>query len=1011
MSRIRNLQHPTARRLGVPAVLVTAALVLTPLPAAVAGFGESYGTDTPGAIVRSTAIADVNRDGRPDVVATTDLDQSVSVFLNVGNDHPLVLSAKYPDSGDQNQIAAGDLNGDGYPDLVVSTRDFLRVRLNNGAGAFGAAATYGADFFVYADAIGLADADGDGDTDILTSSVDGILALYRNTGTGTFAAAENYNLGQGADTLTVADVDGDGDLDAAAGVQSGVRMMLNDGAGHFVRGSSIEQDGQTFATGGDLDGDGVFDLVLMDFSYHKVQVFRGAGDGTFTAGQVFPSPQPSAGSVVDLDDDGDLDLLTSGGLSGAELVSTYLNDGEGHLVRNFAGEPDDYERQGLSVGDLNGDDLPDLVSSSRYGLGLNVNYGNGDEADPEQPVVTMTVDPQDKVRPGSTSQYNIASSGTDGVLVRVAATDLGQVRGLTCVDQRRQLTPGSPVQSVTVLDTSAAQGELVLTDSLHDVTCTATDGFNESEPVRRVIQVDQEAPAVEGTVTPNPVVVGTAATATALAADDSGTPTSSCAPPATGTVGEKTLTCTATDRFANASTVQVAYSVIPAPDTTPPVVTLAVDAADVLAPTGWFNRATSGVDGILVHVSAEDSAGVANLHCTVDGDDVLDVAAPSGSLVLGDGEHAVACTASDGTNTSAPQTLSAKVDQTGPEVSGTVTPNPVIQGDVATVTPDGDDATSGLVSLSCTNPDTSTIGDFVLTCSGTDAAGNETTVDVAYAVQVSPRKPLSVAVDATVTYGGGTPVLQVVPTGLVDGDTLAELDGSVTCALPAVTATTPAGTVLPIGECSGLASEKYAITYQPGTLTVLQAPLTLTVTGSQVYGSSAPTLTTAEALPSGVTRTGVLACTKLAGGTTINGALGAGAYTIDPTTCSGFGLGGPSAGNYRWELAGGSFTVAKAPVVVTTTSTSGLVNLLTLRITYASVVTNPVSGLPVPGVTVLTRPGGPVANGCSAVTNARGLATCTAGPITLVLGGSFTATAQAGPNTLPGVATSTIRPF
>ncbi|MFL6158915.1 MAG: ExeM/NucH family extracellular endonuclease, partial [Marmoricola sp.] len=119
-----------------------------------------------------------------------------------------------------------------------------------------------------------------------------------------------------------------------------------------------------------------------------------------------------------------------------------------------------------------------------------------------------------------------------------------------------------------------------------------------------------------------------------------------------------------------------------------------------------------------------------------------------------------------------------------------------------------------------------------------------------------------------------------------------------------------------------------------------------------------------------------------------------------PVTCSG----GTTSSGYDVSYVAGTLTVAKAPVTVTTTATSAFRSLLTFRVTYTSVVRSTVTGLPVAGVTVVTRiddrgPG----SGCTAVTSATGTATCTAGPGVIVLGRpAYTASASEGANTLAG---------
>lgn len=373
-------------------------------------------------------------------------------------------------------------------------------------------------------------------------------------------------------------------------------------------------------------------------------------------------------------------------------------------------------------------------------------------------------------------------------------------------------------------------------------------------------------------------------------------------------------------------------------------------------------------------------------------------------------------------------------------------------------------------------------GSYPTTCSG-GVSGNYAFSYVAGTL-TKKKAPLTIKVNGTVSYGGGSKALTIVPEGLVNFDTTSSLAGTISCT-GSVPSTAPAGTTVSLGTCSGLTSSNYDITFEPGTLkvvkkfltvvpddvtrdygqpnaftwrylgfvngdgpsvvsgqptfltsatqtsppgnytvfaeagnlsaanydfsyssgrlTIVAAAVTATVSGSQTYGSSSPAFVASGPVPAGVTRTGTPTCTKVTTGSTINGALGAGAYTIDPSTCSGLTIGGPEASNYRLVYAGGPFAVAKAPVTVTTASTSSLLSILTLRITYASKVVNPVSGLPVPGVTVTTRiNGGSASTGCSAVTNAQGVATCTAGPVNVAVGVQFTATAAEGPNTKAG---------
>ncbi len=108
-------------------------------------------------------------------------------------------------------------------------------------------------------------------------------------------------------------------------------------------------------------------------------------------------------------------------------------------------------------------------------------------------------------------------------------------------------------------------------------------------------------------------------------------------------------------------------------DVTPPDITLSVDAADSVAPSGWYNIASSGTDGVLVHVAASDQTAVTNITCTDGLTEVLNTSSASGSFTLSDGDHSISCTASDGINpsgagpNSTPMPVELKVDETAPQ--------------------------------------------------------------------------------------------------------------------------------------------------------------------------------------------------------------------------------------------------------------------------------------------------------------------------------------------------------
>src|SRR5262249_33891976 len=91
------------------------------------------------------AVADVNGDGREDVVVADITDSKVAVLLGNG-DGTLQAPVFYPTGTNPYGVAVGDLNGDGKPDIVTANYtppNLASVLLNNGDGTFGPAKGFG----------------------------------------------------------------------------------------------------------------------------------------------------------------------------------------------------------------------------------------------------------------------------------------------------------------------------------------------------------------------------------------------------------------------------------------------------------------------------------------------------------------------------------------------------------------------------------------------------------------------------------------------------------------------------------------------------------------------------------------------------------------------------------------------------------------------------------------------------------------------------------------------------
>ena len=228
--------------------------------------------------------ADVNGDGKPDLLVANTGTGNVSVFLNNGaggfTPQPTVSVGSRP-----SVIAVGDFNGDGKPDLAVTAQ-----------GDFGA--------------------------------LNGALAVLLGNGNGTFQAPQPLLSAGAPDSVAVGDWNGDGKLDLAVVVENPqfvwkILVLLGDGQGGFGAPTVVPipstLDLVTGIRAVDVDRDGHLDL-LVSVNGSQLAVLRGRGNGTFEGPVLFDSGGGQA-VAADLNNDGrpDFVLATQVGLVGVLL--------------------------------------------------------------------------------------------------------------------------------------------------------------------------------------------------------------------------------------------------------------------------------------------------------------------------------------------------------------------------------------------------------------------------------------------------------------------------------------------------------------------------------------------------------------------------------------------------------------------------------------------------------------------------------------------------------------------
>ncbi|HEX5703878.1 MAG TPA: FG-GAP-like repeat-containing protein [Pyrinomonadaceae bacterium] len=487
-------------------------------------------------------------------------------------------------------LAAGDFNLDGRLDLAVvnsgSTAHSVSVLINTGDRTF-ERRDYPASQTPVSLAVG--DLNLDGKPDLAVANQSGGVSVFLNTGNGAFASRVNYPTFAGPETVTIGDLNLDGKPDlAVANYQSdAVTVHFNNGNGTFAApiGLATAREPMSVAVG-DLNGDGKPDLAVANFISASVSVFLNNGNGTFAAKVDYRTDiGPRRVAIGDFNGDSRPDLVTAN--TDHITVSVFLNRGNG----TFPDRGVDYlagtNPISIAIADFNDDCRLDLVTAS-FTVGTNVsvlrNNGNGVfntkvdfTAGPSPRAVTVGDFNNDGKLDLAVANYNHA---TVSVLLRLACDPL-----LTC-DNSPPVIAAHP-----------------------DVTAEATSASG--------------------------AVVSYTSPTTSDAVDGVGVASCSPASGSTFSLGNTTVTCTATDTQGNSAT-PTSFRVSVA-DTTPPVTALTsvVDGSGTATADGGSTLSGS----ITFTFGGADAVGVAGFQCSLDGALYAPCAGPAAYSALAVGIH------------------------------------------------------------------------------------------------------------------------------------------------------------------------------------------------------------------------------------------------------------------------------------------------------------------------------------------------------------------------------------
>lgn len=223
-------------------------------------------------------LADLNKDGLLDIVGVGWATNSIDIFLQ-NADGTLSAATYTVTNGGYEDLAIGDVNNDGLPDIIVMSGQTwlpnIGVLIQKPGGTFNSPVYYSVGYHVLTSGIAVGDVNGDGLDDVVVLNGPAQtreIGIFIQNSAGTLDPVVTYPAYGWPGPLEVIDVTGDGRKDILVAHESAVGLYVQ-GEDGTLRPEEMyglpysSYDG--FAVG-DINGDGLNDVAIPAFGYLEV---------------------------------------------------------------------------------------------------------------------------------------------------------------------------------------------------------------------------------------------------------------------------------------------------------------------------------------------------------------------------------------------------------------------------------------------------------------------------------------------------------------------------------------------------------------------------------------------------------------------------------------------------------------------------------------------------------------------------------------------------------------------